>query len=115
MHNDSKNNKSIIIFSIISISLILIQAILIISILGIDLTNIYKNPDIMIYKKISFLNILERVEVFLSFNQLLNGLFIITISIYLIKEILMYFIKKKKEFILLTLLALFFLFLTNTI
>ena len=90
-----------------------LQLILIIAVLGINLTNIYINPDIMIYKKISFLNILERVEVFLAFNQLLNGIFIITICIYLIKKIIMFFIKKEKELIILTLLGLILLFFNN--
>ena len=110
-----KNNKSIIKTTIFSLLIIFIQSLLIISILGIDLTNIYINPDIIIYKKISFLNLLERVEVFLSFNQLLNSLFIITINLYLIKEIILVNIKKKKESIILTLLSILFLFLSNTL
>lgn len=104
----------IIIFTLISIFIIFLQLILIISVLGINLTNIYVSPDIMIYKKISFLNILERVEVFLSFNQLLNGIFIITVNIYLIKKILTSFIKKEKELTILTLLGLIFIFFNNT-
>jgi len=110
---NKKNDLLIIIFSIVSIIVMFLQLILIIAVLGINLTNIYINPDIMIYKKISFLNILERVEVFLAFNQLLNGIFIITICIYLIKKIIMFFIKKEKELIILTLLGLVLLFFNN--
>lgn len=110
-----EDNRLIIAFVLLSILTILFQGILILSVLGINLTNIYISPDIMIYKKISFLNILERVEVFLSFNQLLNGLFIITVNLYLIKKIILCFSKKKKESIILTLLGFIFLFLSNTI
>ena len=110
-----EDNRIIIIFTILSILIILLQLILILSVLGIDLTNIYNNPDIMIYKKISFLNIFERVEVFLSFNQLLNGLFILTINFYLIYKIIIEFIKKKKEKLILSLLGILFIFLCNTI
>lgn len=113
--NKKSDNNTLILFAIISIILIFLQTILVISVLGINLTNIYVYPDIMIYKKISFLNILERVEVFFAFNQLLNGIFLITVSFYLIKNILNKFIKQKKELTLLTLLGIFFLFITNVI
>lgn len=115
LKDEKKDNNTLIVFTIISLLIILIQTILVISVLGINLTNIYVYPDIMIYKKISLLNILERVEVFLSFNQLLNGIFIITLNLYLIRNILNKFIKRKKELTLLTLLGFFFLFTINTI
>lgn len=85
------------IFTIITIILCFLQLIIIISVLGIELTNIYQNPDMIIYKKISFLNVLERVETLLSFNNILNSLFIIIMSIYFLKEIINNFIDKKKE------------------
>jgi len=112
---ENKDNLLIIIFTLLGILTIFLEAILIISVLGINLTNMYQNPDIMIYKKISFLNIFERVEVFLSFNQLLNGIFIITINFYLMKKIIISVIKKEKELIILTLLGILFLFLSNII
>ena len=112
---NKKDDRLLIIFTIISLLIIFLQLVLIISILGINLTNIYINPDIMIYKKISFLNLFERVEVFLSFNQLLNGLFIITINFYLLKKIILLFTKKKKELIVITLLGIFFLIISNII
>ena len=115
LKNEKKDNNTLIIFTMISLLIILIQTILVIAVLGINLTNIYVYPDIIIYKKISFLNILERVEVFLSFNQLLNSIFIITLNFYLIKNILNKFIKRKKELTLLTLLGIFFLIITNII
>lgn len=111
----NKDIKKILIFIVISTLVILIQAILIITILGTNLASIYNYPDIMIYKKISFLNIFERVEVFLSFNQILNGLFFIVINLLLLKNIMNSFIKKKKEKITLSLLGITFIILSSYI
>ena len=69
-------------FIILSTILIIIQTIIIISVLGIQLTNLYEYPDIIIYKKISFLNILERVEVYLAFNNILNSIYILIMRWY---------------------------------
>lgn len=115
LKNNKKDNHTLIIFTLLSIFIIFIQTVIIISVLGINLANIYIYPDIIIYKKISFFNILERVEVLLAFNQLLNGLFILTLNFYLIKEIINVFFKKKKELTLLTLLGTFFLLISNSI
>lgn len=96
--NKYKKHKTLtFLFILLSILITLIQLIIIISILGINLTNIYNNPDMIIYKKISFLNILERVEVILSFGNILNGLFIIILSTYLLKELINSFFNNKKE------------------
>ena len=113
--NNKKDNKNLIIFTLLSIVIIFLQTILVISVLGIKLSNYYIYPEVMVYKKISFLNIFERVEVFLSFNQLLNGLFIIILNFYLILKIINTFFKTKKELTLLTLLGIFFLIISNII
>lgn len=101
--NSSLNNavklSSIFIFS---------NLFLIITSLGIELTNIYQNPDMILYKKISFLNILERVESTIAFNNILNSLFLIIITIYFLKELVMeiFKIKKQKEKLFLSLIIL---------
>lgn len=113
--NNKKDNNILIIFTLLSVLIIFLQTILVISVLGIKLSNYYIYPEVMVYKKISFLNIFERVEVFLSFNQLLNGLFIIILNFYLILKIINTFFKTKKELTLLTLLGIFFLIISNII
>ena len=72
---ENKNKHLPYLFTLLSILFTFITLILIISILGIKLANIYKFPDIIIYKKISFLNLLERIEVILAFNNILNSIF----------------------------------------
>ena len=113
--SSKKDDKLPIYFTIGSVTLALSQFILIISVLGIHLTNIFENPDMIVYKKISFLNILDRVEVMLSFNNILNMFFILVMCFYVLKEIINHLIKTKKEHINLALIGLFSLILSNTI
>ena len=108
-----KGKKLPIIFIVLSIIFLFLQLIIIISVLGIHLANIYEFPDMIVYKKISFLNILERVEVLLSFNNILNSLFIIIMSIYFIKELISSIIHKKKEPISLVLIGILVIILSN--
>jgi len=100
-------------FTIISIILTTIQLIIIISVLGIKLTNIYQNPDMIVYKKIAFLNLLDRVEVLLSFNNILNSFFLLVMCLYTLKEVTINIIKTKKEHIVLALLGIILLILGN--
>lgn len=111
----TKENKLPFIFIILSILLTFFQYILIISILGIQLTNIYQNPDMIIYKKISFLNILDRVEVILAFNNILNIFFTLTLYLYTLKKMITKTIKTKKEHIILALLGISIFILSNTL
>lgn len=103
------------IFMIVSILLMFIELILIISILGIDLTNIYQNPDMIIYKKISLLNILERVETLLSLGNILNSMFFIILCLYLLKEFIVSLVGNKKEPITLALIGIILIILSNTL
>lgn len=107
------DNKKHHIFLILTVILTFIQLIIIISVLGINLTNIYQNPDMMVYKKISFLNVLERVEVLLALNNILNILFFIITSTYFMKELVNKIIGNKKEHITLALIGLILIILSN--
>ncbi len=110
----TKNFKKLpYLLTLLSIILTFIQLVIILSVLGIHLTNIYQNPDMIIYKKISFLNILERVEVFLAFNNILNSLFIIILGIHFMNQMINSLLKKKKEHISLALIGLFFIMVTT--
>ncbi len=109
----NKSDKVPLIFIITFILLTFIQLICIISILGIKLANIYQNPDMIIFKKISFLNILERVEVMLSLNHILSSLFFIIMCIYVLKKLIEVFIDEKKEHITLSAIALLLIILNN--
>ena len=88
----------------------------IITTLGIELSNIYQNPDIILYKKISFLNILERVETTLAFNNILNSFFFILMGVYFLKEVIIHIfhVKKEKEILSLSLIV-FVLMIISTI
>ena len=67
------------------------------SILGIELTKIYIYPEMIVYKKISFFNILEHLETTLAFSQILNSLFIITLTLWSLHTLLKKVIPLKKE------------------
>lgn len=108
-----KNRKLPYLFLTLSIILVFIQLIFIISILGIHLTNIYQLPDIIIYKKISFLNILERIETLLAINNILNSLFFLLMGIYFMKEVTNHFIGNQKEHIVLALIGIILIILGN--
>lgn len=110
---EQKNKKLPCLLILLSIILVFIQLILIISVLGIHLTNVYQTPDMIVYKKISFLNVLERIEVVLAFNNILNSLFFIIMGVYFIKEIIYHFVPKKKEHILYTLIGILLIILGN--
>ena len=110
-----KEEKIPIILTLLSIFLTITQLVIIISVLGINLTNIYQNPDMIVYKKISFLNLLDRVEVMLSLNNFLNGFFILVMCFYTLKETTINIIKTKKEHTILALLGLTFFLLSTTI
>jgi len=91
---------------------IFITIFLILSSLGIHLANLYKNPLMVTYQKISFLNILERVESTLSFSYILLYFFPMVFLIYLLKKIVFSVVPKKgkKENLILSLIILFVLF-----
>ena len=91
---------------------IFITLFLILSSLGIYLTNLYKNPLMVTYQKISFLNILERVESTLSFSYILLYFFPMVFLIYLLKKIIFLIAPKKgkKENLILPLILLIILF-----
>ncbi len=84
---------------------------LILSSIGIHLANLYKNPLMVTYQKISFLNILERVETTLSFSYILLYFFPITFLIYLLKELVLEIFPhhKKRESLILSLILIFVL------
>jgi len=109
----SKNKKLPYIFITLSIILIFIQLCYIISVLGIHLASTYQIPEMIIYKKISFLNILERIETILALNNILNSIFLIIMSIYFMKEVINNITKSKKEHIILALLGIVLIFLCN--
>ncbi len=87
---------------------------LILSSIGIHLANLYKNPLMITYQKISFLNILERVETTLSFSYILLYLFPLIFLIYVLKElILQLFPKQEKKKNLIVILILLTILLGN--
>lgn len=110
-----KTNNTLMNASKLSSLVIFINLFLIITSLGIELTNIYQNPDIILYKKIAFLNILERMETTLAFNNILNSFFIILMGIYFLKEVIirLFRIKKEKETLSLSLIILILILIST--
>lgn len=105
IEENKKTKKFTYTFIILFIILTIIEFIMIISVLGIELASIYQNPDMIVYKKISFLNVLERIEVLLAFLNILNSLFISIMGCLFIKSIINNIIGRKKEHITIALIG----------
>ena len=91
--------------------IIFIKSIMSISILGYSGLSLYNYPDLIIYKNISLFSFIERIEWLLCFNTITNMFFMIGLSLFYIKEGLMYiFPIKKKSFYPLLICFLVFLF-----
>ena len=74
----------------------LLSYLLIIGILGLTLTNLYEYVYIVIYKKINFLNFIERIEFIFALNYLFCFYYFFLFSFYKVQSILNKVIKKDK-------------------
>ena len=81
---------------LISSSCHLLSYLFIIGILGLTLTNLYEYAYIVIYKKINFLNFIERIEFIFALNYLFCFYYFFLFSFYKVKSILNKVIKKDK-------------------
>lgn len=91
---------------------ILLYILLIISILGIPLINLYTYPEVAIFKKISFLNIIDRMETIFSLGYFLAIFIYFALSMYMIFKLLKNIVPIKKRGLSLFLIA-FFIFGVN--
>lgn len=92
---------------------ILINVIMVIGILGIDLIGIYKYPEVTILKKISLLNIIDRMENLLSINMFFSLFVFVSVNFYVFTEGLKKVFSIKKEKILYVVSFLFIFILIN--
>jgi len=111
---DKEKIKSIKKGFLVTHGFIFFYTLVIFSILGVNLVNIYPYPEVAIFKKVSFLNIVDRVESIFSISYFLSLFLFFSISFYLMFSIVRYYFKVKKEGKLLVLLA-FFVFFVNEI
>lgn len=88
--------RYMIITYVVSSIYLLISIILTLSILGVELTSILNYPDIIVLKKISLLNFIERVEDILSFKLMFEGFLFLSIGIFYMKEGIINTFKIKK-------------------
>jgi hypothetical protein len=95
--NDSKISNNIFITYLVISLVILIKSIISISILGYNAISIYNFPEIVIYKNIDLFSFIERFEWLLCFNSITNMFFIISLSVYYVKEGLKYIFPLKKN------------------
>ncbi len=90
---------------------IIFYTLIIFSVLGISITNLYSYPEVAIFKKVSFLNIIDRMESIFSIAYFLSLFVHITMTFYGIILLLEEKVPKKKRGITLFLTSLFiFLF-----
>lgn len=103
------SKKIFITYIIISI-IISIKSIMSISILGYNSIDIYKYIDVVTYKNINLFTFIERIEWLLCFNSITNMFFLISLSMFYIKEGLNYILPiKKKSYIYPLLICMFVL------
>jgi len=93
---------------------IFFYTLIVFSILGVNLVNIYPYPEVAIFKKVSFLNIIDRVESIFSISYFLSLFLFFGITFYQLFNITKKYFNIKKEAKALVLLA-FFIFLLNEI
>ena len=108
--------KSFIFYLISGLSLLNVMF-LTISIFGIHLSELYNYPSFHLLKRVSVLDIIDRVESILSLEWFLALFVQIMLSLFFIKEALKetFKIKEKTNNIIMTIVCLTFVFLTNII
>ena len=114
--NNYSPKKSFIFYLISSLSLLNVMF-LTISIFGIHLSELYNYPSFHLLKRVSVLDIIDRVESILSLEWFLALFVQIIISLFFIKEALKetFQTKEKTNNIIMTIVCLFIAFLTNLI
>lgn len=95
-NNTNINRKVFITYLIISL-IIVIKSIMMISILGYNSISLYHYVDVVIYKNINLFSFIERFEWLLCFNSITNMFFIISLSLFYVKEGLNYIFPIKKN------------------
>ena len=114
--NGYSPKKSFIFYLISSLSLLNVMF-LTISIFGIHLSELYNYPSFHLLKRVSVLDIIDRVESILSLEWFLALFVQIVMSLFFIKEALKetFQTKEKTNNIIMTIVCLFIAFLTNFI
>ncbi len=83
------------------------------SVLGLTLESLYKYSYIVIFKKVSLIGFIERIEIIFSLNYLFIFFFLLVLSFYQIKYNLQYFIKKDKNQSIILIIITILIFCTN--
>lgn len=83
------------------------------SILGIHITNLYAYPEVSIFKKVSFLNIIDRMESVFSLSYFLSLFIHFAMTLYGVKEVFLMFFPKEKRVLTLSIIC-FLIFLINS-
>lgn len=89
------------------------HTLIVLSILGLNLTNIYPYPETSIFKKVSFLNIIDRMESIFSFSYFVALFLLLVITFYTLYTLLKKNFKIKKEEISLLILTSVIFFFTS--
>lgn len=89
--------KKMFITYLIVTAIIILKNVLCVSVLGYSSIGIYNYPDVIMYKNINLFGFLERIEWLLCFNSITNFFFLISLSLFYIKEGLNYIKPLKKN------------------
>lgn len=92
---------------------LLFLTLLIFGILGLSLSNLYPYPELALFKKISFLNIIDRMESIFSLSYFLASFFTFALTFDIMFSIIKEKFNIKKEDLILLLLSFFLLLLSD--
>lgn len=92
---------------------IIFYVLMIFSILGLQITNLYPYPEVSIFKKVSFLNIIDRMESVFSISYFLSLFIYFVITLYGFIEFMKKFLTTKKEGSILIVTSMFLFFMNE--
>ena len=96
-YNNNKGNfKYHIIGYLLGVCTVLITIVMIIGILGFPLADLFRYPEYMILKKVSFLNFIENVENILTISLIFDSIVVGVLATKLIRDIINSWVKSEK-------------------
>lgn len=108
-YNINKKNKKIIINYLLSCLVLIFIFLIVQGVLGIELINIFKYPEYVIFKRINLLNFIQNIENILSFFWLIISITYLSITSKIMYDIINKTFNKKYIYPIFLIISLFFI------
>ena len=108
-YNINNKNKKIIMNYLISCFVLIIIFLIVQGVLGIELVNIFKYPEYVVFKRINILNFIQNIENILSFFWLIISIVYLSITSKIMYDISYKVFKKKYIYPIFLIISLFFI------